>query len=52
MQSAYNLRGMPTTLTNVNRGSTTRVPNALGEVVSETTAKGQIRSSSTTSSAG
>ena len=44
MQSAYNLRGMPTTLTNVNRGSTTRVPNALGEVVSETTAKGQTRS--------
>ncbi len=44
MQAAYNIRGMTTSVTNVNRGTTTLVPNALGEVSSETTAKAQTRS--------
>jgi YD repeat-containing protein len=44
MQAAYNARGMATSVTNVNRGTTTIVPNALGEVSAETTAKGQTRS--------
>ena len=44
MQAAYNLRGMPTSVTNVNRGTTTLVQNALGEVTSETDAKVQTRS--------
>jgi len=44
LQAAYNARGRPTSVTNVNRGTTTLVPNALGEVSSETTAKGHTRS--------
>ena len=43
MQAVYNQRGMATSITNINRGTLTRVPNALGEVVSETDAKSQTR---------
>ncbi|MCM2311592.1 MAG: hypothetical protein NDI84_09320, partial [Steroidobacteraceae bacterium] len=40
---AYNLRGAQTSEVNLNRGTTTLVPNALGELVSATDAKGQTR---------
>jgi RHS repeat-associated protein len=41
---SYNLRGMRTGLTDVNLGSWSYTPNALGEVVSQTDAKGQVTS--------
>jgi len=42
--TAYNVHGARTSLADLNRGTSTFTPNALGELVTETDAKGQTRS--------
>jgi YD repeat-containing protein len=43
LQADYNPRGVATSITNINRGTLVRMPNALGEIKTETDAKGQTR---------